>query len=74
VISYISIPGEWNIFTVSLTLALAVDYTLERLVIELPTINLSTTTPFNLFDEDGGLSLNNLDVVPCDILSSSVTA
>lgn len=41
VISYISIPGEWNIFTVNLQLTLAVDNTLERLIIELPTVNLS---------------------------------
>lgn len=40
-VSFITIPGEWNIFTVDITLSYQVDHQKERLIVELPTTNLA---------------------------------
>lgn len=54
-IAYVTIPGEWNIFTVAFTSNGAIDCTEERLVIELPVSNTNLAAQQILFAVDGGL-------------------
>ncbi|KAL4505213.1 hypothetical protein ABPG72_016280 [Tetrahymena utriculariae] len=68
--SYITLQTEMNLFIVTFQANQIIRHD-DTLVIEMPTTSIDLQ--YNLFADDGGLNLNNQDIVPVDIINMSVT-
>ncbi|KAL4462636.1 hypothetical protein ABPG74_000466, partial [Tetrahymena malaccensis] len=66
--SYITLQNEMNLFIITFQANQVIRHD-DTLVIEIPTTSLDYQ--YNLFAEDGGLNLNNMDIVLSDIINMS---